>query len=82
MGAIFWIRRFFLVFGGALVIISGAQFLRGHTLEYSFVEGLLWSAIAAAIFTAARIYRSRRGQRCAICADTPEIASSPRDNRA
>ena len=47
---------------GAFVVIAGAQLLKGNTLEYALSEGLLWSAISAAIFTAARAYRLRKGQ--------------------
>jgi hypothetical protein len=79
MGTAFWIRRFLLVFAGALVIITGAQLAKGNTLEYSLTEGLLWSAVTAAVFTAARIYKSRKGQHCAICADTPEMRPPRRD---
>jgi predicted transcriptional regulator len=71
MGIAFWIRRFLLVFAGALVIISGARLAKGNTLEYALTDGLLWAAITAAAFTAVRIYKSRKGQHCAICADTP-----------
>ena len=75
MGIAFWIRRFLLVFASALAIITGAQVLKGHTFAYSVVQGLLWAAIASTIFTAARIYQSRRKQHCAICRDTPETSA-------
>ena len=75
MGTAFWIRRFLLVFVLALAIIAGAQMLKGHTFGYSVTQGLLWSAITSTIFTAARIYQSRRGEHCAICRDTPETSS-------
>jgi len=82
VGPAFWIRRFFLVFAGALAIISGVQLAKGNTPEYALAEGLLWSAITAAVFTAGRIYKSRKGQHCAICADTPEMRPPPRDTQA
>lgn len=47
----FWIRRFVLVFGGAWVVIVGAQLLKGHTIAYAAVQGLLWAAISATVFT-------------------------------
>ena len=67
-----WIRVFLIAFVGAFVVIAGAHLLRGRPLEQSLMEGLLWSAIAATIFTAARAYRLRKGQACAICGDTPQ----------
>ena len=75
MGTAFWIRRFLLVFVSAMVIIAGAQMIKGHTFGYSVVQGLLWAAIASTIFTVARIYQSRRGVHCAICRDTPETSA-------
>lgn len=73
MSAAFWIRRFLLVFVGAAIILASAHLLKGHTLRYSLVEGTLWAAITAAVFTVARLCQSRRGQHCAICRDTPEM---------
>jgi hypothetical protein len=82
VGAAFWVRRFVVVFAGAFVVIAGVQFLKGHTLDYSVTEGLLWSVITATVFTAARIYQSRKQQHCAICRDTPEMLTTDRDSRA
>jgi len=31
-----------------------------------------WGVLASALFTGTRIYRSRKGQACAVCNDTPE----------
>jgi hypothetical protein len=73
MGTRFWIIRFFTVFVGAFIIIAGAQLVKGHTTNYAAYQGLIWAAIAAAVFTSARIYQSRRGQHCEICKDTPEM---------
>jgi hypothetical protein len=53
--------------------------LKGHTFGYSVSQGLLWSVIASIIFSAARIYQSRRGHHCAICHDTPETSPAGRD---
>ena len=82
MGTVFWIRRFVLVFGGALVAIVGAQLLKGHTIAYAAVHGLLWAAISATVFTGARIFQSRQGQHCVLCRDTPEMLMEHPDDRA
>ena len=71
MGTVFWVRRFLVVFAGAFVLIAGAHVLRGRALDYAVTEGLLWSAVAAAVFVAVRLYHSRRGRACALCGDTP-----------
>lgn len=80
MGTTFWIRRFTLVFIAACVVIACAQWLKGHTLSYSITQGLVWAAVSASVFTAARIYQSRQGQHCAICRDTPEMQDKPADH--
>ncbi|MFA6954410.1 MAG: hypothetical protein WC538_00910 [Thermoanaerobaculia bacterium] len=73
MGKAFWIRRFFTVLLGAFVVITGAQLLRGHDLTHSMIEGAIWGAIAALVFTTSRYVQARKGQHCAICKDTPEL---------
>ena len=76
MGTAFWVRRFLLVFAIASCVIAGTQLLKGHDLNYSLTQGLLWAAITASVFTVARIYQSRKGVHCAICRDTPEMQAS------
>ncbi len=80
MGTVFWIRRFLTVFAIAFVVIGGAQFLRGRTISDSMIQGLIWSTISSAIFTASRTYHAHRGHHCALCRDTPEmLAQRPPD---
>ena len=79
MSTRFWIKRFLIVFAGAFAIIFAAQMIKGHNLIYSATQGVVWGSIAAAIFTAARIFQSRKGQHCAICRDTPEMRRTNRD---
>lgn len=70
----FWVRRFSTVFLGAFVVLTTAQWLlRGQRLENAALHGVIWAAVSATVFTAARIYHSRRGRHCAICNDTPEM---------
>jgi len=77
MGTAFWIRRFMRVFSIAFVVIACAQALKGHALAYSLTQGLIWAAASAMVFTAARLYQSRKGQHCALCRDTPEMRGPP-----
>ena len=79
MGTAFWIRRFFTVLVFAAVIIGVVQWAKGHTWQYASIQGATWGLISATVFTAARIYQSRRKQHCAICKDTPEMAQSEPD---
>jgi len=78
MGAAFWIRRFFMVLVLAGLIVTLAQWAKGHSLQYAITQGAIWGSVSAAVFVAARIYQSRRKQHCAICRDTPEMAQSER----
>lgn len=73
MGKTFWVRRYLTVFAGALFIIAASHLLRGRPLDYAASQGLIWALVTASVFTAARIYQSRRGQHCAVCKDTPEF---------
>jgi hypothetical protein len=79
MGPAFWVRRFCVVFLLALVVITGAQRLRGHAVADIIGESALWAAISAAVFTGARIRQSQKGRHCALCGDTPELQQRGRD---
>ncbi len=71
MGTAFWIKRYLVVLAVAFTIIVGGQLLQQRTLEHALFEGALWGPLAAAIFVAVRIVRSRQGEACAICNDLP-----------
>jgi hypothetical protein len=74
MGTAFWLRRFAWVFAIAFVVIAASQFLlRGRTLGDAALQGAIWAAIAATLFTATRLFKSRRGEACALCGDTPGL---------
>jgi hypothetical protein len=75
MGAKFWIRRYLTAFAVALLIITAAQILKGHTIRYSLGQGFGWGLISAALFTGTQFYRSRPGQRCEIRNDTAQSKS-------
>ncbi len=72
MGRAFWIKRFLVVAVGVFFVLTLVELAKGHDLVAALFFGLGWGVIASAIFTAGRIYHSRRGQACAICNDTPE----------
>jgi hypothetical protein len=73
MGTVFWIRRYVEAFAVAFGVIAVSHLVRGWSVRDSVSEALPWSVISAAVFVAARIWQSRRGQHCAICRDTPEM---------
>jgi hypothetical protein len=78
MGIDFWIKRFFTVLGGAFLIICAAQLLRGHELPDAALQGTVWGAISATVFTVSRFFQARQGRHCAICNDTPEMQAEAR----
>jgi len=75
------IRGFLAVVAIAFVVIAGAHLLQGNPLDDVAAESLAWAAVSAAIFTAARIYRWRKGQYCAVCGDAPGIVPPDHDGR-
>jgi hypothetical protein len=75
------IRGFLVVLASAFIIIAGAHVLRGNALADVVVESLAWAIVSAGIFTAARVYRLRKGQYCAVCGDAPPIVPPDADVR-
>jgi hypothetical protein len=69
----FWIKRFVTVFVGAFVILLAVGLLKGRVLSIAVQDSALWAGIAATIFIVTRIYRSRKGEHCELCRDTPEM---------
>ena len=75
MGYRFWLLRFVVVYLGALAVIGAGQLLRGRSVEHAISHGLVWAAVTACVFIAARLYHSRKGRHCALCRDIPERPS-------
>ncbi|MEO6928951.1 MAG: hypothetical protein ABI190_07270 [Casimicrobiaceae bacterium] len=71
MNSILWVRRFCIAFVVAGALIAGAQMLKGNALDYSLLQGAIWGAIAATVFTLWRVRQSRMGIHCAVCGDAP-----------
>lgn len=70
MGSVFWIKRFLLVALVVFAVLTAVELLKGHDRVQAVLFGLGWGVLASALFTVTRIYRSRKGQHCAICNDT------------
>lgn len=69
----FWLKRFLFVFSGVFAVLLLVALVRGRSLGQSASESALWSAITTVIFILTRLYRSRQGQHCELCRDTPEM---------
>jgi hypothetical protein len=55
----FFVRRYFLAFVIAAVVIGVAQYLEGHTVDYSVREALIWGPISALVYTSVLAYKLR-----------------------
>lgn len=74
----FWVRRTITVFftiGAALFAVS---LLKGRGTEAALIFAASWSAVSTAIFITTRVVRSRRGEHCELCQDTPQSMLLPR----
>jgi cell division protein FtsW (lipid II flippase) len=74
----FWIKRFFVIFIGAFLILLVVGLFKKRSLERAIAESAVWAGLTAVVFVTARIYQSRKGQHCALCRDTPEMARGGR----
>ena len=75
------IRGFLLVTAIAFIVIAGAHLLEGDPPGDVVPESLAWAVFSAGIFTAAGIYRWRKGQYCAVCGDVPRVVTADRDTK-
>lgn len=78
MGAKFWVLRFLTVVAIAFFVIFAAQLVETNDFKYSAVQASIWSVASSILVT--RIYRSRQGQHCAMCKDTPEMSARERNS--
>jgi hypothetical protein len=76
MGLRFWVRRFLTVATALFFIIGCVHLLKGQSAGESALQGLIWSLIAAIVFTVSRYFQARSGQHCALCNDIPDASSS------
>ena len=66
------------IFSLVAVTLLCVYLLRGKPVTTAVSEAVLWAAISAAAVVATRLVRLRRGERCAMCKDSPEDLASPR----
>lgn len=71
MGAKFWIVRFAKIFLSILLVLGAVSVLKGREINEALAFNAFWSLISTGIFISTRLYRSRRGEHCALCQDIP-----------
>lgn len=62
-----WLRWLFAAFAVAFPVIFASHLLRQRPVAHAVSEALIWGAITAFVFMAAKIRNARRGRRCALC---------------
>lgn len=53
-------------------LLTGIQYLKGRSLEYSIEFGIFWALVSVAIFAIRRFYNYRKNISCAVCNDLPD----------
>jgi hypothetical protein len=76
MGRSFRVKRFVVVTASVFSVLMVVEPLKGHGFQASLPFSAVWSLIASAVFTGARICHLRMGRYCAICRDAPENEKS------
>lgn len=71
MGVRFWVKRFFVVYAAAFLILAVSERMKGHGWRDGLVFSVLWGLITACVFIGTRLYYAGQGVACAICKDTP-----------
>lgn len=66
-----WIFQFTIALVIIFIVLTGVQYLKGRSLEYSIEFGALWALASLAIFAIRRFYNYRKNINCAICNDLP-----------
>lgn len=55
------------------MVLATFSLLRGRTPTTAIIDSAVWGTIVGCILVATRVYRSRLGQACPMCKDTPEV---------
>ena len=56
----FWLRRFGRMYLIVLVLLSGAELLKGHEWRDAIGHGLLWAGISALVYCAVLAWQVRQ----------------------
>lgn len=71
-----WIFQYAVASPIIFVLLTGVQYLKGRSVEYSVEFGVLWTFISIAVFASRRIYNYRKNIDCIICNDLPKNTDS------
>ncbi len=66
-----WVVQYVIALPIIFVLLSGVQYFKDRTLEYSIEFGILWALVSVTIFAVWRYYTYRKNIHCAICNDLP-----------
>ena len=66
-----WLVQYTLALIIIFIVLTGVQYTKGRSLEYSIEFGLLWSLLSVILFAIRRFYNYRKNIHCTICNDLP-----------
>ena len=66
-----WIFQYAIALPIIFSLLTGVQYLKGRSLEYSIEFGILWALVSVTIFAIRRFYNYRKNINCAVCNDIP-----------
>ena len=75
-----WILQYSIALPLIFTLLSGIQYIKGHTISYSVVFGTTWSIISVAIFAIRRLYNVKKNINCQLCNDLPQSDSKIKEN--
>ena len=64
------VPRYLAAFAVAVLVIAGAQFLKGHSANDALIQGLIWGFISSTIYILAYHFNTRKTASCPVDLDT------------
>lgn len=72
MGALFWIKRYFMAAVPLFAILAAVEWFKGSATRQDYLSAAAWALIAAAIFNYAAWRRFRKAMACPACEDVAQ----------
>ncbi|GAA59886.1 hypothetical protein P20652_1750 [Pseudoalteromonas sp. BSi20652] len=72
-----WIVQYAIALPIIFVLLTGVQYLKGRSLEYSIEFGISWALVSVTIFALRRFYNYRKNINCAVCNDLSNNNQDP-----
>ena len=66
-----WVAQYAIALPIIFFLLTGVQYLKGRSLEYSVEFGISWALVSVTIFAIRRFFNYRKNINCAVCNDLP-----------